>query len=222
MPETGKEGAPAVVILIPGHGMLPRVLATFVASRVDSHQHLDIGADVIEVIPFVVVGEGLRHVRRRDVVAIRHVELRRLRGRMVLEIGTHESAVPTPMVLCSGRTVYAHKSAAGLDIPLEGGLLHVIQYVTARIKKDNGGILRQAVLVKPGRIGRGVHHEPVIFANFNQRLLARIDRRMHKAFSLAENEDFRWSATLFATACQLEKYKYPYKKHGSDQPSWPS
>ena len=56
---------------------------------------------------------------------------------VTLEVRPDEPPVPGPVVLGVGRGVNPDEAAPFLDVPLEGGLLLVVQYVAGRGEKDD-------------------------------------------------------------------------------------
>ncbi len=77
-------------------------------------------------------------------------------GRVRVEVGADEVAVPGPVVLGVGRRVHARVAAAGADVALERGLLRGVEHVAGGGQPHDGLVLREVGVGEGVRVlGRG-------------------------------------------------------------------
>jgi hypothetical protein len=67
----------------------------------------------------------------------------RLHGRVSLEVGADEAAVPCPVVLGVACRVDAGVPAARADVTLERFLLNVVENIARRQKENDGSVPRE-------------------------------------------------------------------------------
>ena len=162
-----KRPAP-VVVVVPDVRVIVAVGAAFVAGFIERGQHLDVGVDVFETVPFVEAAPAFGQETRRLVGFVEHVDARLLLFGVTLKLSTYQFVVPGPVVLRIGSGVDAHKSAPGLDVALKRHLLIGIEDVAGRAEKHHGAVVFEAVLREIRRVFGCIHPEVSLLPQFLQ------------------------------------------------------
>ena len=182
--------AAAVVGVAPRGRVVGAVDAARVRRLVERRQHVDLPARVaLERVPLVEPLPALRQVARRRVLAVGDLDRRVLVGRVALEVGADQPAVPLPAVLGVGRGVDAGVAAAGLDVLLERRLLGRVERVAGGGEEDHGVVLAERGGGEVGGVLRPVDGDPVAARDLADRGPSDRDRVVPEAGRLAEDED---------------------------------
>src|SRR5262249_54821253 len=158
-------------------------------------EHVDGAARVgLVVVPLVGTRPSRRQPGGRRVHGILDLDRRLLDGRVFLEVGTDQPAVPRPRVATVGRGVNADEAAAIFDIALECVLLVLrAEWVSGGRQEYHDVVLRE-VGVREQRVILGrVDREVVFLAQLLNGRNAVGYRRMPKAGGLGEHQRLeRW------------------------------
>src|SRR4051812_50188243 len=100
VPEGGVPGPTAIVLVVPGDGVIGAHAAASVGGFVQPQEHLNVTARVgAEVVPLVGAVPALGQAGCGWMAAIFHLDGGSLNIRMAIEVCTDELAVPWPVVL---------------------------------------------------------------------------------------------------------------------------
>jgi hypothetical protein len=186
--EAGVPRAAAAVVLAPRDRVVAHraaAVARLVEAGENAHVRPRVGA---VVVPLVDAGPGLRQVRRRRVATVFDPDPRRLVGRVRLEVGADQAAVPGPVVLGVGGRVDADVPTARGDVGLEGVLLGGVEHVAGGRQPHHrlvpGQVRRREVV----RVLGGGHREPVGAAELADRVDPRRYRVVPEAGGLREHQ----------------------------------
>ena len=115
-----------------------------------------------EVVPLVRTLPALRQARGGGVCGVLDLDGRgRGAGRVVVEVGADQVAVPRPVVLGVGGRVDAGVAAAGLDVALERRLLGRGEHVTGGGEEDDDLVLLEVGVVEDRAVLGHGHREVV-------------------------------------------------------------
>src|SRR5690606_41624146 len=109
MPKLRIKGPAPVIFMVPRHRMEVPVGAPIIGTLVYGQQHMGIGVYLFKIVQFVrpLPYTVLKESSRREHLVL-YDELGFLGPGMPVEIRPHQLAVPAPVVLGSGRGIYAH------------------------------------------------------------------------------------------------------------------
>src|SRR6266545_4300436 len=132
-------GPAAIVLMVPGDGMIVSHLSPGIARLVQGEQHGDTLAPrvLLKVVPLVEAVPGVRQRSRRGVVSVLYPNPRLCRRRVAREVRSHEVSIPGPAVLRVCRCVDSHEAAPIADVGHEGGLLLGVEDVPGGGKEDD-------------------------------------------------------------------------------------
>jgi hypothetical protein len=125
----------------------------------------------------------------RRVLAVGDLDGRGLVGRVALEVGADEPAVPGPVVLRVGRGVDARVAAARLDVALERGLLRGVEGIPGRGEEDDRVVLPERGRGEVRGVLGPVDGDAVRARHLADRGAADGDRVVPEAGRLGEHED---------------------------------
>src|SRR6185295_5184585 len=144
MANCGVPAAPAIILMMPRYRMVSAHPAATIRCFVDTYQNGDVWIEcVAEVIPLVRSLPDDGQMASRRVRRIDDLQRCRLNRRMPLEIGSHQSAIPRPLVPGVACSMDADESAAVLNEPFERRALVGFQNFPGRVQENHGPVPRQ-------------------------------------------------------------------------------
>src|SRR5690606_17963248 len=123
MPQCRVEHPPTLKRLIPRDWVVIGVPAAMVGTFIHGKQEVKFLIHPTKVVPFFKMRPFTGQFTGGDMGGIVHDEGRRLRFGMPGEVCAHKPPEPIPFILCSGRAMDTHKTAASAYVIAEGILL---------------------------------------------------------------------------------------------------
>src|SRR3954470_22078160 len=142
-----------------------------------------------KVVPLVSSLPGDRQMASGGMRRIDYFERCRLNGRMPLEIVSHQSAIPRPLVSAVAGGMDADKSTAAPDKSFECRPLVRVQHFPGCVQENDHPVARQIHIGEGGGIFTRVDMESIPFAERADGIDACRNGIVAKARSLAENQD---------------------------------
>src|SRR5437762_3149980 len=117
-------GAPTIVLVIPGNGMVDPHFATAIGLLINGHQHMHrIGWIGGEVVPLIDAHPLIRQRGGRRMIMIEYMNGSLLNAGMIVEEGPYQLAIPRPFVLGIAGRMHTRVAATSLNIALKRRLL---------------------------------------------------------------------------------------------------
>ncbi len=202
----GVPGASALILVAPRDRVIVahRARAGVVAALVEGGQHPHVLSRVLPVVvPLVGTGPLLGKVRCGRMVVVLDERGGFLDVRVGIEPGTHQVAVPRPVVLGVRGRVHTGVPAAVGDVALERRLLVGVEYVARGGQPHHRVVVVEVVVGEGGRVLGGVHREPVFRAQILDRRDPRGDRAVPVPRRLGEDEHARLLCRGRALGCTV-------------------
>src|SRR5690606_21379607 len=102
MAPTGIKGASPLELMVPGNGMAFPMTAPLITGFLQIEQYIDLGVQVLEVVPLIGACPDPRQMGSGWVPWIDHPNVGLLHLGMVHKISAHQAAVPRPVKLRVG------------------------------------------------------------------------------------------------------------------------
>src|SRR5579859_1578443 len=116
-------GATAIIVVIPGNGMVRTHRSAFIGGLIQVEQNVDSARGVGDkVVPFIAAHPLFWQHRSRGMSAIDYMNGRLSDSGMATKEGANEVAIPEPLMLCIAGRVDANIATACMNIALKGRL----------------------------------------------------------------------------------------------------
>src|SRR4051812_299321 len=127
MPQFGVPGTSAIKIVIPCHWVISTIGTTRIALFINGYKDVEVTVKVFIIIPLIFSFPGSRYVAGHSGVFVYHMQYSFLLLGVTIKVATHEPAIPVPVIISIGSSMYAYKATTCLYVALQIGLLLCIE-----------------------------------------------------------------------------------------------